>query len=274
MAKKEVAPRADAVPDYLRTAQVDAKDNFDASDVAVPQLQVLNGTSEVCTLHESAQPGMLWHSGADIPLGEAVEFVVVARRKKYLLLAPMEDGRGVLARSDDARKWDRTGTWDVRMKMGTKLETVKWAIEDNDVEKSSVINWGSSNPDDPDSPPAATMFYDYLVLLPEHLELGPVVLSVARSGIKYARKGLNDKIAFHRNAGRPMQGLKFMCRAKQDTNEAGQEYYVPFFSSAGFADEDTYKSATEMAETMADFRVKDEVGAAKEETSEADSDDY
>lgn len=247
----------DAVPAYLRKANapVILEDNFDTNDAVVPQIKLLQGTSEQCTLFDNAKPGIFWHTGFDMPLGTEFEFIVIRRRKKYLLLAPLTDGGGVFARSDDAKKWDRLGSWDVKI---DKKRTVRWTIDTADVERSSVVQWGSQDPDDDNSPPAATLFYDYVVILPKHMDCGAAVMSLARSAIRVARKGLNDKIALHANAGRPMQALKFKATAKADQNDDGQDFYNWHFTGAGFADEELFAYANKLAEAFKDFVVQDE----------------
>lgn len=243
------------LPAYLQGVDAgNQQDNFDASDVVLPQIKLLQGMSAQCTDFEKASPGMFWHTGMDIALGDNVKFVVISRKKKYLLQAPIEDGQGILARADDARTWDRQGSWEVKIDKKTKAT---WTIDDLDVEASGLTNWGTSDPEDNDSPPAATLFYEYLVLMPEHLDLGPAIISMARSQIKQAKKGLNTKIDFHRNAGRPMQALVFDGKTMSETRDGG-EYFNWSFAQAGFAEEAVFNSAREYAETLTDYQVKDE----------------
>lgn len=271
---KEVAtiPETDK-PAYLLTleqsGQVNQKDNFDASDVAIPQIKLLQGTSPQVTDFNAAQAGDYWHTGMDMPLGKSVKFVICSRRKKYLLQAPMDDGQGVLARADDAKTWDRIGSWEVQIDKKTR---VTWAIEDLNVEKSGLTDWGTSDPEDENSAPAATLFYEYLVVMPEHLDLGPAVISLARSSIRKAKKGLNDKIALHAGNGRPMQAVVFEARVVDDQNDAGKGYYNWQFSGAGFAPEAVYELATQYGKELGDYKVQDE--GAIDEPNKANSDDF
>ena len=270
MAKKEeVAPETastevaevkvhdpNALPAYLQTGEhkID-QDNFDSSDVVLPRIKLLQSQSTEITDYPEAVIGNFWHTGADMDLGETVDFVVVSRKKKYLLIAPMDDGQGVLARAEDAKTWDRTGSWDVKM---DKRNTVKWEITNLDVEKSGLAKWGTSFPGDENSQPAATLFYEYLVILPKFPELGPAIMSLARSAIQRAKKGLNDKISMHQAAGRPMQAAVFRARATVEKNDAGQDYRNWQFIGAGFADEATYRSAVELSTTLTTYKVQDE----------------
>lgn len=276
--KKDVVEVLDEKPDYLQSMEsqgpLKSQDNFDSTDIAVPRIKLLQGTSEECETFDDAKPGLFWHTGMDISLGTSFEFIVCNRRKKYLLTPPLNDKRGVFARSEDAVTWDRTGKWDVELKGGVK---VTWEIADLDVKKSGLLKWGTYNPNDPNSPPAATLFYDYLIILPSYLDLGPAVASLTRSQIRKAKKGLNDKIELHTNNGRPMQAIVFDASSVKDTNEDGEDYKNWQFRSGGFASEALYKRANEVSTLLADFRVKDEDQVMKDEsqtTAQSESKDF
>lgn len=271
MAKNEVATIEENgdLPAYLQQrGKVVNEDNFDSSDVLIPRVKLLQGLSSEVETYDEAKSGNFWHTGLDISLGEKFRFVVADRRKKYLLSVPIEDGQGVLARADDAKTWDRIGSWQVKIK-GVK-QPVTWEITDPDLAKSGLANWGTYNPADEDSPPAATLFYDYLILLPDYPDLGPAVLSLARSQIKTARKGLNDKIQLHGTNGRPMQALVFEASSRVDSSD-GQEFKNFVFRSAGFNhDETLFEQALELRGALANLKIKDEADTGDAERSPAD----
>lgn len=270
---KEIAVQEtadDKMPAYLANVKDTSGDNFDASDVSIPMVKLLQGLSDECKTFSSAQNGHFWHTGADMAVGPEFKFVIASRRKKYLLVAPIEDGQGVLARSDDAKTWDRTGTWEIKIDKKTKAT---WTIDDLDVEKSGLTEWGTSDPSDSNSPPAATLVYEYLVLLPDHLDLGPAVVSLARSAIRKAKKGLNDKIQLHRNNGRPIQSLVFVAKSVEEQSPAGT-YNNWSFTSGGFASESVYTQATEISKMLTSYSVRGEESvneATKPEAVESDS---
>lgn len=244
------------LPAYLQGQSYKNEDNFDSSDVVLPRIKLMQGISPEISEFDEAKIGEFWHTGADINLGPSFKFVVADRRKKYLLSAPLEDGQGVLARADDAMTWNTLGEWSVKQK-GVK-QPVKWAITDLDVKKSGLAEWGTYNPEDEDSGPAATLFYDYLVFLPDHLDLGPAIISLARSSIRTAKKGLNDKIQMHATNGRPMQALVFEAGSADETSDSGG-YKNWRFKSAGFnMDEDLFHTAMEHRGALASIRIADE----------------
>ena len=276
--KNEVATTDGGKPSYLAALEkggaVRNNDNFDQSDVVVPRVKLLQGLSKECEAFEGAKPGVFWHTGFDEALGKELDFVVCSRRKKYLLVAPLEDGQGILARSEDFVNWDRLGSWEVKLK--DQKTPVTWAIEDLNVVKSGLDQWGSMDPADENSPPAATLFYEYLVILPDAMHLGPVVLSLTRSQVKKAKKGLNDKIALHESAGRPMQAIVFTMVAENDTNASGQDFKNFRFNGNGFASEEVYKQAMDLQDVLQNYKVQDEEGAAtgEDEVKKAESDKF
>lgn len=262
---KELATTDDQLPAYLANVDVGPQDNFDSSDVTLPRIKLLQGISPEVTDFDEAKSGCFWHTGADANLGDNMRFVIISRRKKYLLAAPLDDGQGILARSDDAKTWDRKGSWQVKV---DKKTTATWTIDTLDVAKSGLTDWGTFDPEDPKSPPAATLVYEYLVLLPDNPELGPVVISLSRSAIRKAKKGLNDKIDFQRGFGRPLQSLVFSAKSVQEQSPAGA-YNNWAFTSSGFASEDIYNMAKELSVTMSDYKVANE-GVDEETAAPAD----
>lgn len=261
-----VATKDDSqLPAYLQNTQAVNEDNFDSSDVVIPRIKLLQGLSSEIEQYDSAKSGNFWHTGLDMDLGPEIKFVIADRRKKYLLQAPLADGQGILARSDDAKTWDKLGKWQIKIK-GIK-NPVTWEVTDLDVEKSGLTQWGTSNPDDEDSPPAATLFYDYLVYLPDHPDLGMSVISLARSAIRPAKKGLNDKIKMQGDNKRPMQALIFKAKSVEESGDEGP-YKNWNFQMAGFVqDQAVFESMLEHRGSLARLRIKDEG-----DTGESDKD--
>lgn len=261
----------DNAPAFLGGYAVPQEDNFDSSDVVIPRIKLLQSQSGEVQTFDNARIGEFWHTGFDMPLGTNFRFVIADRRKKYLLVAPLADGQGILARSDDAVNWDRLGEWQVKIK-GVR-NPVTWSIDTKDVLKSKVLQWGSSNPENEDSPPAATLFYDYLVFCPDMPDLGPSVISLARSQIRKAKKGINDKIALHRTHGRPMQALIFSASSVEEHGDEGP-YRNWSFQSAGFVqDEAFFKQMLEYRGALSSVVVQGEADAADDGKSSGTADD-
>lgn len=247
-------------------------DNFGSDDVVLPRIKLLSATSDEIQTFDEAQAGHFWHTGLDIDLGDNIEFTIIVRNKKVLLVAPMDDGQGVLARAEDAKTWDRIGDWEVLLDRKTKTKA-KWEITDLNVAKSGLTNWGTSNPAVDESAPAATTFYDYVVVMPSRPDLGAAVISLSRTAIKQAKKGLNAKISLHGNNGRPMQALVFAAKVGTATNESGQDYFIWLFRQNGFVtSKEEYERYANLAVVMQDFSVADEGDAMNDGQSKASDD--
>lgn len=263
-------------PAYLQAMEkkgpIHPTDNFDASDVTIPRVKLLQGLSKEPETFNEAKPGTFWHTGLDFSLNGEFDFIPVSRRKRYLLVAPIDDGRGILARAEDFIHWQPpSGEFTIKIK-GRKTPVI-WKLAPT-VAESGLAQWGTYNDEDQNSPPAATLFYEYLTLLPEHLDVGPVVVSLTRSQIRKAKKGLNDKIQLHESAGRPMQSLVFKAKVVKETGQEG-DYFNWQFVSNGFVPEPLFKQAWELKDALRTYRVQDEEDAAKEsETLGGDSKDY
>lgn len=232
-----------AVPAFLQNTDKGSKlQDIDANDIVVPRIKLLQGTSPEVEAFEEAKNGEFWLNVLDMPLGADFRFIVLNNRKRVLLLPPMGDERGVLARADDGKTWNTTGSWDVKLKNIKK--PVTWEITDLDVKKSGLLEFGTSNPEDSDSNPAATLFYEYLVWLPDVPELTtPVLLSLARSQAKRARD-LNGKLEF---SGVPIQGVLVKTTTTDETSPDGA-YKNYQFTRDGFATEEQFNTAVAMAE--------------------------
>jgi len=249
---------ASSVPAHLQnTSRGTNLQGMDSDDFIVPRIKLLQGISPEVEAFDEAKSGEFWLNVLDISLGERIRFIPINNRKRYLLLPPIGDDRGVLARADDGRTWNTLGTWSIKLK--NVRQPVDWVIDDLDVRRSGLAAFGTSNPDDPDSNPAATLFYEYLVWLPDVPELKtPVLLSLARSQAKKARD-LNGKIEF---AGVPMQGLVFEGVAVTENGAEGP-YNNYQFARAGFTTEEQFNMACLFEERFrgVDYEGKGDVAA-------------
>ena len=258
----------------LANQQANIDDGFSSDDVAIPNIKLIQGLSD--EVSEGIAPGTFYHTGAGEELGDSFEFIICSRRKRYILMPPMNavvDGgttTGLLAQANDGKTWDVTGKWEIQVDKKTRLT---WEIKDRDVRASGLADWGSSDPEDPQSPPAATLLYEYVVLLPGHYDWGPAVMLLTRTALKRARKGLNDKILMHQNNGRPMQSLIFNAAVTEDSAGANQDYFNWRFNGAGFVnDMDIINRAIKLQQSVSSMNI--DVGATQGSEKVAESDDF
>jgi len=250
-----------SVPAHLQnTGRGTQLQGMDSSDFIVPRIKLLQGISPEVEAFDEAKSGEFWLNVLDISLGKTIRFIPINNRKRYLLLPPIGDDRGVLARADDGRTWNTKGSWDVKIK--NVRQAVTWTIDDLDVRKSGLAEFGTANPDDPDSNPAATLFYEYLVWLLDVDGLPtPVLLSLARSQAKKARD-LNGKIEF---GGVPMQGMVFEASVVIETGAEGP-YNNYQFAKAGWATPEQFNTACGFEERFRDVNYEGKGDVAAEET--------
>lgn len=252
------------LPTYLKDYQGGSGlVGLDSSDFIIPRIKLLQGVSPELTTHENAKQGIFWLNVIDVPIGSSFDFTPILNRKRYMLMPPLFEGqKGVFARADDGKKWNTLGEWDVKMK-GVR-GTIKWKITDLDVRASGITEFGTSNPEDPDSNPAATLFYDFLVLIHDQPEITtPVMLSLARSSAKRG-KDLQGKIGF---GNAPMQARKFRAGVVQEQGGEGP-YNNWQFAANGFVPEEFFSKAKSLE---ADFRGKNFRGADDDEVEGATS---
>lgn len=264
--KNAVAKIGGDVPAYLQGVDKSSGlQGLDTTDFIIPRIKLLQATTPEVVAHDDAKAGEFWLNVLDLPLGKELLVTPISNRKRYLLMAPMGGSpTGIMARADDGIHWKPpNGEWSVMLgKKGPKTP-VSWKTAPT-VRESGLGEFGTSNPSDPDSNPAATLFYEYLVYLPEHPEISPVVLSLARSAAKRARD-FNGKIEFRKA---PMQAGRYKVII---TSEQGVEgpYFNYAFQNSGWATEDEFKACQQYAERYKDYRPADEEGAVAESAGEA-----
>ena len=254
VAEKEVAVvDANAAPAYLAGLAPARLDGVDASDLVLPRIKLLQAISPEVEAFDEAKAGNFWHSVLGESLGPNFDFIVASFRKKYLLMAPLGSAKPVLARAEDGVNWTPANeTFRVKLK-GVKEEQV-WATKPT-VRESGLAEYGSSVAGDPDSKPAAVLIYEYLVYLPEHPKMSPVVMSLARSQIRKG-KDLNSKISFR---GAPLNAMRFKASVIEETGDEGP-YKNYQFTSAGFASEEEFNRVKSIAEQFGTYKVADEEG--------------
>jgi hypothetical protein len=242
----EIAPQ-NAIPDYLKNERGIELENIGNEDLATPLLLLLQALSP--QVEESlGRAGEFFHSGAEVVLGSSITITPVFVTKAYTLWRPRPEG-GVLARSFDGKNWDQTGEWEVKIKGVEK--PVKWSIKTLDVKESGLAEWGSSNPADKDSKPAATLSYNIAVLIGGHFNLGPAVLQLQRSQIKPAKKLLGR----FKVLTVPYYSLSIPLDQFKDSSNDGPFFNVRF-GKFGWLNEDAFRIAKSFYEGFKTQGVK------------------
>ena len=252
-----------SLPAHLQAGKKSTLGNLDQSDLIMPRVKLLQAISPECETHNAAKPGVFWHTTADASMGETLRFVPLVIRKSYVLWAPRGDDRGILARADDGVHWDKQETFEVKPKGSSKK--VRWTTSDT-VANSGLDKFGSSVPEDSDSPPAASLQYNLLAYFPDFPDLSPAIVLNTRSAVKKAR-ALISKIEM-----RPVDhfGQRFVMNVVKESAREG-DFFNFNYNADGYVDEhDEYELYKSLYERFSDakFRAADET----EEPAKADMD--
>lgn len=228
----EVVKQEESLPAHLAQYQKARIGNIDVTDFVIPRVKLMQAISPELTEFNAARPGMFWHTIASQNLTDKLLGIPIVIRKTYILWAPRNDDRGILARAMDGVHWDQPGAeFTVKPKGSPKQVTYRLA---DTVAESGLDQFGSSIPEDPNSVPAASLTYNMLWYFTEFPNLSPSVIINTRSSIK------------------PMQTLLSKIDAKPTAHytqlyeigvvqQKGAEgpYFNYTYAGAGYADAET-----------------------------------
>lgn len=219
-----------ALPDFMKDAAGLGTEALDASDVEIPRVKLMQSLSPELEEYDTLKAGDFFHTLAEINMGSTVRISPIYIDTRFILWRPQDTGGGILARADDGVNWNPPNAeFDVELKKGGPK--VKWRTADT-VARSGLAEWGSSNPSDPNSPPAATRMYNMVVVFPDRPELPPAVITLQRSSIRIARRFIG-KLKVTRA---PSFGLIFVMSSVADQNNAGQSFKNFAFKADGFVE--------------------------------------
>jgi hypothetical protein len=180
--KKKESAIMDKVPDYL--ANYTGQGTEEVSDlVIVPRIKLLQALSP--EVDEGFAPGDFFHTVAEESMGNELHMVPVFINQSVILWRPRKDGGGLLARADDGIHWDRPNEdFEVKLDSG---KSVVWNTGAT-VQQGGLTNFGSMDPSDRNSYPAATKMINVITMFPESLDLSPAVISLQRSSFKVGQQ--------------------------------------------------------------------------------------
>lgn len=227
------SPRQVAVmPSFMKGDEGKGTEGLTSSDYEMPRLKLLQGLSEELQNFDGLKAGQFFHTLAEEGIGAEVEVVPIYTSKRYVLWRPRHDGGGILARADDAIHWNPSmGEFTIKPQKGVD-RSVTWKLA-NTVAASRLDQWGTYDPSDPNSQPAATLCYVVVVGLPEYPDLSPVALMLQRTAVGPARK-LMGKLKISRT---PCFGLRFMMSSFIDDRN-GQKFNNYRFTANGFVEDE------------------------------------
>ena len=206
--------------------------NVGIQDMEIPALKLLQGLSPEVKANHQLRAGNFYHSILEEDLGDELKVVVLLVHHSVVLRSP-KNVRGVdsvvLARSADGVNWDKPNQrFEVMLSGGKKTE---WFTHKN-VQSSGLLDWGTSDPDNRNSTPAAQHVYTVILRLIEpHIE-GPVIYTGSVTANRKIMQ-LNSKIDIRASGGvEPLRQLYIMTPEERQGGQ-GISWFVPNFTAAG-----------------------------------------
>lgn len=247
------------LPAHLRGGKQSSFGNIDSTDLIVPRVKLLQATSPEVEAYDNAKTGQFWHTLAEQPMGnpkEGLPFIPLVLKKEIVLWAPRGDDRGILARSSDCIHWDDGFA---NMEFEVKLKDVKEPIKyytKGSVAESGLDKFGSLNPANPDSRPAASLTYRMLFYFPDFPDISPALIINTRGSVA-AAKQLISKIEM-----KPVDhyGQMYKMVATDEVGDEGPYKGLKYVSAGYVEDEAHFARAKELYEKFdsLDWKGNDE----------------
>lgn len=260
------------LPAFMRGDVGAGKENMTREDMDTPRLKLMQGLSPELTEYNDLRAGMFFHPAAEEILGESFVAVPIYFERQYILWRPRDSGGGIIARAADGVHWSPdSGAIEVQLDKKDGGAKVVWKLAKT-VQQSGLANWGTMDLGDPNSPPAATLMYNFVLAFPELPDLMPAVFTFQRSTVKKGRQFIT-KLKTNRT---PLYGLRFRFTSVDDHNGRGNEFKSVQVASAGLVeDEAMYRAYKEAHESMkaAGLQIKDIEGLQDDQPGDNDGDD-
>lgn len=238
----------DQVPTFLDGVDRKGLENLGKNDFKVPRIKLIQPLNPEVEQY-GAIPGHFWHSGLNISLGTSFIFVPVIVNKRVVLWNPRSNGGGILAFSKDGTNWLSGKNTEHLVKL-KDIGVVKWDTKGN-VDESKLLDWGSSNTKNPNSPPAATLVYEYLCYLPTSPNLSPILMGLQRTALPVA-KNFNTSLYMLK---KPTYAVAVKCGTTMET-KGSDSWHQHSFKLAGWVKEEDYKVAEKMSDSFAEYNAE------------------
>lgn len=270
VAKRPTTELSNDVPDWMKKDVGKGTENIAPEDIDTPRLRLIQALSPELQQFNDLRAGNFFHPAAEHIFTKPFEVVTLYYDRRFILWQPRDAGGGILARADDGIHWSPPNTkFQVKLDKKDGGQTVTWETAKT-VQESGLAEWGSMNPSDPNSAPAATRLLNFLFAFPANPELMPAVFSFQRSSIKIGRK-LLAKI---KTVRAPLYGMKWLMSSFIDTNRVGQDFHNIQIQGAGLIqDKDQYEQYKGLHEqfSQSGINVKDIEGLRDEDVEAPES---
>lgn len=269
VAVQETKAVGDVIPDFMKEHIGLGTEAISASSVETPRIKLIQKISPELDTFNDLRAGEFWHTILEQSLGTEVRICPIYVDERFILWRPQEDGGGILARADDGIHWHPApAEFKVKLKDGSQ---VTWRTE-RTVAASRLDQWGSQNPANSDSPPAATRMFNMVCTFPDDPEMPPAVVTLQRSAVTVGKKFMG-KLKITRA---PSFGLIFKMGSTNETNKAGQGYLnYNFVGDGKVTNEAFYRSNYEYYKLFKEqgVQIRDMEGLQKEDLEAAGTTD-
>lgn len=263
---KEVATVAGAanLPAFMQqdAATASGKENISRDDMVIPRVALTQAVSDEAT-DGRCEVGNFWHTVLEEDLGPDLNLIIVHQSKRYTLWNPRHSGGGVLARASDGKTWDSDFEGEIQPYKDDKRKKVKFSVKAGDKVGRDIGlgKWGTLDPDNEDSPPAATLSYVLVCIAPDRPEVGPFVILLQRSAEPVARQ-LLTKINLD---PAPLYGQIYTVGSKDQASDQGGFKQFTFAKNGHVQDAESYELAKTFHEQFQSTEVKFDESAAQTE---------
>ena len=254
VAKKKNASLSEEIPDFL--SEFSGEGVEDTSDLAViPRIKLLQALSpEVSEGDEKG--GNFYHTIAEQSMGTEVMMIPLLVTKSVILWRQRRDGGGILARADDGVHWDKPDqSFDVKLDNGKQ---VTWDTGKS-VQQSGLSQFGSSDTEDENSKPAATLNINIVSWFPDETSLSPAIISLSKASL-----GVGKKFVSKLGISRLPTWSRIFKMSSFKHDHASGTFFDYKFEGVGTIEEDM---ASEMRSMYQYFRTK---GVTTREEDEVD----
>lgn len=222
--------KAVALPSFMQGQTGLGTENVGVGDVEVPRIKLMQALSPELEEYDTLKQGDFWHTLAEKNFGTSFRICPIFVDKRFILWRPRKSGGGILARADDGIHWSPPhAEFAVKLDSG---QEVKWRTAKT-VAASGLDKWGSANPADVNSPPAATRMYSIVVSFPDHPDIFPAVVTLQRAAIKVGNKFIGKL----KVGQAPSFGRIFIMSSVSDHNAAGEKFYNYTFKMDGLVED-------------------------------------
>lgn len=246
------------------------KENIARDDMVIPRVALTQAVSPEA-IDGRCEVGHFFHTVLEEDLGPELDIVIVHHSKRYTLWNPRHSGGGVLARASDGKRWDADWEGEIQPSKDSKRK-VKFSVKAGEPVGRDVGlgRWGTLDPENEDSPPAATLTHVLVCVAKDRLDFGPFVVLLQRAAEPVAKQ-LLTKVQLDQA---PIFGQRYLMSSKDQAGATGDGFKQFTFTKNGHVDtEELYLFCKKQNENLTESGVKFDEAAEQPEDRGGDGGD-